>query len=399
MIFRTRALGRVVLTSMIALTLTACPGGGGSTGGGGTPTPTPTPTPIPGLNAVTTADLGKGWNLGNSLDALNNSGPYPWTTSQETYWGNPVVNQQLFNAVAAAGFKSVRVPVSWFQYVDSSGNIEPFWLARVKQVVDMARSAGLYVIINQHHHNGELNPTAANQAAADARLKNLWTQVANYFKSYDNHLLFAGTNEITLNNSFAPPSAENCTTQESFNQTFVDAVRATGGNNTSRTLIAQGYTADINYTLDDCGETAPTDSTPNRLMMEFHYYSPYNFVLNTSSSLWQWGSIATDPTVTDNSVNEAGIDAAFQKAKTNFADKGIPVIIGEFGAILRSDVDPSEKYRNYWDQYVAGSANRHGFAPFYWDNGSPDNHQMGLFNRNDGSQYYPTTVNLIITAS
>src|SRR5439155_26680133 len=113
---------------LIALSLWGCPGGGGSGGGGtggGTPTPapTPTPTPTPSLQAVTTADLGTGWNLGNSLDALNNSASYPWTTSQETYWGNPAVNQQLFNAVAAAGCKSVRILVSRFQYVDSSGNI------------------------------------------------------------------------------------------------------------------------------------------------------------------------------------------------------------------------------------------------------------------------------------
>ena len=90
---------------------------------------------------------------------------------------------------------------------------------------------------------------------------------------------------------------------------------------------------------------------------------------------------------------------SFQKAKTNFADKGIPVIIGEFGAILRSDVDLPQKYRNYWDQYVAGSAKRHGFAPFYWDNGLPANHEMGVFNRNDGSLYYATTVSQIINAS
>ena len=396
---RSRAFGRAVLTSMLALTLTACPGNSGGTGGGSaspTPAPTPTPTPTPAMAAVTIADLGTGWNLGNSLDAVNDVGQ-PFSTSQETYWGNPAVNQQLFNAVAAAGFKSVRIPVTWYQYADSNGNIALFWLARVKQVVDMARNAGLYVIINTHHENWQ-NPTFSNQAAADARLKSFWTQIANAFKDYDNHLLFAGTNEVTVDNSFAAPAQENCQVQAGFNQAFVDAVRATGGNNASRTLIAQGYTSSINFSVDICGTPVPTDNIPGRLMMEFHYYDPYDFALNTSSNIWQWGSIATDPTATEPAFNEAYVDAEMQKAKTAYSDKGTPVIIGEFGAILRSDIDPTQKYRNYWDQYVAGSAKRHGFAPFYWDNGLLANHELGVFDRSNNSEGYPTTINLIVTA-
>ena len=397
MMFGVRVDRRAMLAAAVALSLGACGGGGGDSGGGvPVPTPPPPPPPPPAMAPVTTADLGNGWNLGNALDSLNNSGPYPWTTSQETYWGNPAVNQQIFNGIAAAGFKSVRIPVSWFQYEDSSGNIEPFWLARVKQVVDMARAAGLYVIINQHHHNGELLPTAANQTAADAKLKSLWTQVATYFRNYDNHLLFAGTNEITVN--FTTPTQENCTVQSGFNQIFVDAVRATGGNNASRMLIAQGYAADIENTINVCGAPVPKDTASGRLMMEFHYYAPYDFTLNDQSNIWQWGSIATDPNATETWANEPYVDAEFQKVKTTYADKGIPVIIGEFGAILRSDVDPNQTYRNYWDQYVAGSAKRHGLAPFYWDNGYPDNHQMGLFNRSTGDRYYSTTITGIITA-
>src|SRR4051794_10504170 len=104
---------RLMVSSLVALSLVACGGGGGGGGGGGpVPTPTPTPTPTPSLAAVTTADLGVGWNLGNSLDAVNTSG-IPHTSSQETFWGNPAVNQQIFDGIAAAGFKSVRIPVTW----------------------------------------------------------------------------------------------------------------------------------------------------------------------------------------------------------------------------------------------------------------------------------------------
>jgi endoglucanase len=133
-------------------------------------------------------------------------------------------------------------------------------------------------------------------------------------------------------------------------------------------------------------------------MMEFHYYDPYDFALNTSSSIWQWGSIATDPNAEEPAFNEAYVDAQMQKLKTTYSDKGIPIIIGEFGAILRSDVDPTQKYRNYWDQYVGGSAKRHGFAPFYWDNGFLVNHELGVFDRSTATQGYPTTINLIVTA-
>jgi endoglucanase len=351
------------------------------------------------LTPVTTAQLGKGWNLGNSLDALNSTGRYPMTTSQETLWGNPVVTQQIFNGVAAAGFKSVRIPVSWLQYMDRNNNVQPFFLARVKQVVDMARNAGLYVIINQHHHKGELEPTNRNAAKANAKLQALWTQVGNYFKDYDNHLLFAGTNEIMRSGDYGPPTAELCNNQTSFNQTFVNAVRATGGNNATRTLVAQGFNTNIDYTINQCGAKVPTDTTTGRLMMELHYYDPWLFTLNDASGIWQWGAIATDPAATDTWGNEDFVDAQMAKLKTAFTDKGIPVIIGEYGAIFKHEYDAPMKYVNYYDRYITGSAIRHGFATYYWDNGYPDNHQFGLFNRSTGAQYYPTTINGIVTAN
>ena len=268
-------------------------------------------------------------------------------------------------------------------------------MTRVTEVVDYARSAGLYVIINQHHGDWQM-PTAANQAAANATFKKLWTQVANNFKNYDNHLLLAGTNEIHVD--YNAPTAEYCTVQTGFNQVFVDAVRATGGNNASRTLVVQGYNTDAENTINVCGAKVPTDTTAGRLMMEFHYYGPWNFAGNDQSTIWQWGAIATDPSATETWANEPYVDALFDKVKATYTDKGIPVIIGEYGAISKTEYDPAMKYRNYWDQYITGSAKRHGFAPFYWDNGYPDNHQFGLFNRSTGAQYYPATISAIITA-
>jgi len=358
---------RVLFSGLVALGLTACGGGSGTPAPtpvptptpSPAPTPTPTPTPASTLAAVTTAELGRGWNIGNTLESLNDFGK-PHTTSQETVYGNPAVNQALLNAVAAAGFKSVRIPVEWAQYMDASGNVAPFWLARVKEVVDMARSAGLYVIINQHKSDW-YNPTAAQQAAGNAAYTNLWTQIANQFKDYDNHLLFAGTNEIHVD--YGVPSAENCTVEAGFNQAFVDAVRATGGNNASRTLVFQGYNTDITNTIDACGAPVPTDTVSGRLMMEFHYYDSYNFTLNDQSAIWQWGSIATDPAATEAWDNEAHVDAQFDRAKAAYADKGIPVIIGEYCAISRTEYDPSLKFRDYWTQYVTKSRSSMALLP------------------------------------
>ncbi|MBW8734192.1 MAG: glycoside hydrolase family 5 protein [Asticcacaulis sp.] len=376
----------MALSVILALSVAACGGGGGSSTAA--PAPPPPPPPPATLAAVTTVQLGRGWNLGNTLESLNNYG-IPHTTSQETVYGNPVVNQQLMNAVAAAGFKSIRIPVEWVDYVDASGNVAPFWLARVKEVVDMARNAGLYVIINQHRSDW-YTPIAANQTAGDAAYKKLWTQIANNFKDYDNHLLFAGTNEIHFD--YGVPSSENCTVQESFNQAFVDAVRATGGNNASRTLVFQGYNTNIDNTIAACGAPVPTDTTTGRLMMEFHYYDGYSFTLDDKSAIWQWGSIATDPSAKESWDGEAHVDAQFDKAKAAYADKGIPVIIGEYCAMSKTEYDPSLKYRDYWTKYVTSSAIKHGFAPYYWDTGSFPNHTCGLFNRTTGADFNPSTI-------
>ena len=303
MIFGVRAWGRVMLTAAMALSLSGC-GGDGSGSSAPTPTPTPIPTPTPtpaALPSLGTPDqvvqaMAPGINFGNTLESLDTWETAPFSVSKETVWGNPAANQVIFNAYAAAGFKSVRIPVTWTQYVDTNGNIAPFWLARVKQVVDYARAAGLYVIINIHNDSWVI-PDNAHQADANAKMKSYWKQIATYFADYDNHLLFAGTNEVAMPGVYSTPTAENCTVQSGFNQAFVDAVRATGGNNASRTLVIQHYATNIDWGLDVCKEsTLPTEAVANRLMVEIHYYTPFDFVDGSAqwATHWQWGALATD---------------------------------------------------------------------------------------------------------
>jgi len=143
----------------------------------------------------------------------------------------------------------------------------------------------------------------------------------------------------------------------------------------------------------------PTDSVAGKLMMEVHYYDPFNFTLNTSSSIWQWGAIATSPANTETWANETYTDAQFQKMKTVFVDKGVPVILGEYSASLRTEYDTAGTYRTYWDKYITGSAYRHGIVPMYWDSGYLDNHQSGLFNRGAATQGFPVTIGDIVNAA
>ena len=394
MIVGARACRQVMLIAAVALSLSGC-GGDGSSGGSQpptvtpTPTPPPTPTPTPAaLPSLGTPDqvlqaMGPGINLGNTLESLDTWETAPFSVSKETVWGNPAATQAIFDAYAKAGFKSVRIPVSWGQYSDAQGNIAPFWLERVKQVVDYALKAGLITIINIHHDSFVI-PDNAHKADADAKMTKYWTQIAKYFESYDNRLLFAGTNEVHMPDVYSAPTAENCTVQASFNQAFVDAVRATGGNNGSRTLIIQHYATNIDWGLDLChSATLPTDSITNRLMVEIHFYSPFDFVDGSAqwATHWQWGALATDtdPSTLNPCCQESYVRDQFERMKTAYISKGVPVIMGEYGAAMKSTGPGNgiKTYVNYWDGYVTYAAVQHGVVPIYWDIGE-------LIDRNTG---------------
>jgi endoglucanase len=172
-------------------------------------------------------------------------------------------------------------------------------------------------------------------------------------------------------------------------------VRATGGRNAYRYLAVQGFNTNIDHTVNFA--TIPKDTTPNRLLMEVHFYDPFNFTLAEANTITQWGAHATDPSRTEAWANEAFIDAQFQKMKTNFIDKGVGVILGEYGAISRTDVPGHEAFRLYWVQYVSNSARSHKLVPVWWDAGVPqNNHSMGLFNRTTGQVVYPNLRNAIL---
>ncbi len=344
-----------------------------------------------GLREFTSLQLAQqmspGWNLGNALEAIGG----------ETAWRNPPATQALMDAVKAAGFKSVRIPVAWAQYADAADNIDPAWMARVAEVVGYARKAGLYVLINVHWDGGWLQPLYAKQAGANARLKKFWTQIAHRFRDHDEHLLFAGTNEVMVEGDYGRPKPEYVAVQNGFNQVFVDAVRATGGNNARRHLAVQTFNTNIDWGYDYF--VLPRDTVPGRLMVEVHYYDPYSFTGDADSRVWQWGAIARDPAVTDAAGGEAHVEAQFQKMKSRFVDAGVAVLMGEYAAMSKTEYDPAGTYRTHWARVVTESAVRHGIVPMWWDNGYAGNHEMGLFNRATGAPYVPALINTIVNSA
>ncbi|KQB43726.1 Endoglucanase [Flavobacterium daejeonense] len=318
-----------------------------------------------------------GLNLGNTFEAV----------CDESAWGGGKTSQKLIDSIKAAGFNTIRIPAAWFCHSDTiTSTIDPQWMARLQEVVDYCMKDKLYVILNMHWDKGWLENriNEKHQLIVNQRLKRYWTQIANHFKDYDEHLLFAGANEPNA------ATSQQIAVLMSYYQTFVDAVRETGGNNTSRTLIIQGPETNIEKTLEFVN-TMPKDIIANRLMMEVHFYSPYQFCLMEKDTEWgkvfyYWGKDFHSKTDTERNASwgeEDAIDKLFHDMKIKFIDKGIPVILGEFGAYRRKIDNPVNQELNYksvehFNSYVVKMAITNGLIPYYWD--TPNN----LFNRNSG---------------
>jgi len=339
-----------------------------------------------------------GWNVGNSLDAVNQvNGFY---VPGETNWGNPAITQTLIDSVKAAGFNAIRLPVAWSKFSDSTTfTIDTNWLHRVQQVVDYAIGRDMYVMLNEHWDGGWAdNRVYADSAYANKRLRAIWKQVGKRFRDYGSKLMFAGTNEVRKDNYYGTPTTEALAVQMGYNQLFVKAIRATGGRNAYRYLVVQAYNTNIDNGVNFL--KMPIDPTSKRLLMEVHFYDPYEFTISTDAAhaaMTQWGASgasAKKATWGD----ESNVDAQFGKMKTAFGDKGVPVVIGEYGCILKNTSD-NPAFRVAWDKYVTATAVKLGLVPFYWDNGSTASGGggMGLFDRATGKQAFPDIVKAIVS--
>lgn len=303
-----------------------------------------------GLTALeATRLMGNGINLGNTLEACDNNVGIKTNTplSYETHWGQPKTTQAMIDGMKAAGFDTIRIPVAWMtnatHLYEGDYTIDADYMDRVEEVVRYARKAGMYVIINDHWDGGWYgmfgSESAETRALAMEAYKGMWQQIAERFRDYSDYLIFESANE-ELGGRFDENSPLYCsdsvvtylTDDERYaltneiNQTFVDVVRATGGNNATRFLLIAGYSTDINQTCDDRFQM-PKDTVDSKLMVSVHYYDPWSYCGASSAvSATKWGKVS----------DYEYLDQQLEKM-TKFTEAGYGVVIGEYGALPCSD--------------------------------------------------------------
>ena len=320
-----------------------------------------------------TRDVVMGWNLGNALES----------SGGETNWGNPKTTQAMIKAVADAGFNAIRIPVRWTEQLSDAQNmvVKDTWLARVKEIVDWALAENMYVIINTHHEAWlDRNPFYSKQQENNQKLHALWTCIATYFRDYGEKLIFAGTNETTVD--WSAPNTEQQTVQNSYNQTFVDAVRDTGGKNYYRNLVVQTFACSPYFGLN--GFTIPTDKVEERLSVEYHYYDPYEYC--GSCTYYYWGEAYKDKGRILTSSTESTITNLLDRITNSWTKKGLGVVMGEYGVsnhYTSDDMQTQQENMQYYLKCVTGEARKHGFAAFVWDNNAFNNgpENFGIFKR------------------
>ncbi len=326
------------------------------------------------------ADMKIGWSLGNTLDATGGIG-----VSSEWAWGNPKTTQEMIDAILAKGFNVIRIPVTWQGHFGSAPEykIHDVWISRVQEVVDYAYNKGAYVILNIHHEDWHF-PSEENKEAASAQLAALWTQIANHFMDYDEHLIFEGLNEPRKKGTaveWTGGDKEGRDVVNHFAQVFVDTVRATGGNNTLRHLMITGYAASSERKALEA-IVLPDD---DKLIVSVHAYTPYNFALNTAGTA-TW----------DINKDNRDIDTVMSTIQDLFLSKGIPVIIGEFGAMNKEN----EAERVEWVTYYLTKAKEIGVPCVWWDNNvtTGDGEKFGLLDRRNLTFPYPNLVEAMMSA-
>ena len=300
--------------------------------------------------------MGTGWNLGNTLDAHDSSWAGRSVSQFETGWGQPVTQPQLFEMFATAGFGAIRLPVTWNLHMDKDNKVDEAWMSRVEEIVNYILDAGLYCVLNVHHDTGTDGWLRADEKVygnTKDRYIALWRQIAERFNSYGPKLLFESFNEMldSQNRWNEPASADSYLYINKYNQDFVNTVRATGGNNSYRNLVVNDYCASSMSTAFDALDV-PDDSVKDHIIFEFHSYSPYNFAMNESTGAIKTWTDACEKEVRDQINGIAAIARA----------KGVPAIIGEYGATSKRDEGEIAKQATC---YVK-TCKENDMACFYW---------------------------------
>ena len=345
--------------------------------------------------------MAPGWNLGNTMEAGNSANNFTNNggLGAETAWQDTKTTQAVIDYVRQQGFRSIRIPCAWVMgHLSDATNytIDAEWMNRVQEIVDYSLQAGLYVVINQHWDGGWLENNiskTADMTKNKAILTRIWQQIAERFRDYDERLLFAGLNEPNADDQ------QQTNNLLEYEQTFIDVVRATGGNNAQRVLIVQGPGTDIDKT-NSYMKTVPTDPAADRLMVEVHYYAPWQWWGMEKDESWgkvfyYWGAQNHVSGSQHNATwgEESFVEEQLQKMKTQFVDKGIPVYIGEFGANWRTITGSGESQAKhdasiqYHYKTVVEKAILKGMVPVIWDTNYRGRPSMTIINRKDLSIY------------
>ena len=362
-------------------------------------------------SVVMAQNMAIGWNLGNTLDATKD---YEQNTGidTETYWGMPATTESMITAVKNAGFKTIRIPVSWHNHITETTNytIDSEWMTRVKQIVDWAYNKNKCVIINIHHDNLSigfaLSDNAEIQAQSKTYIEKIWTQIATTFSTYDNRLVFEVLNEPRdIDGKFAEQksyinNSEWWSNQKtvmdiitSYEQVGINAIRSVAGNE-NRFIMVPGYAASGSDSSMLALYTMPTDTATDKLLLSTHAYSPYAFAMYDSNQ-------SEDDTVFDN-TDKASLDSIFSYLKSNYTDKGIGVVMGEASATDKNNLSD----RVAWATYYFTKAKEAGIPVVLWDNmvtaNTPNSTDIGerhgYYNRNENSWYFPTMIEAMMKA-
>ena len=318
------------------------------------------------------AEMGVGWNLGNSFDV---------ESKDKTYWGNPITSKAMIDEVKAMGFSTLRIPITWGpnQVEMSPYTIDPDYLTEIKRVVDFGFQNKMHVIIDVHHDNSWIKPMASETQESTDRLSSLWTQVANFFQDYNDSLIFEILNEPRIEGITEEWSGGNSEGRgyiNDFHKAAVDAIRATGENNEKRHIMITTWAAStVPIAMEEL--TIPNDD--EKIIISLHSYFPWQFAGEAAVT---WGSES------DKSALIAELDKIKQKW---IIERDRPVILGEWGTI---EANPLQSRINYADFYVKEAAAR-GLLTIVWDDGG----NFRLLNRNDLSWDFADIATAIVAAS
>lgn len=338
------------------------------------------------------SQMNVGWNLGNTFDAWGAPNPI----NNETYWGNPKTTKEMIDAIRAQGFNTIRIPVTWSENVGTAPEykIDDAWLERVAEVVDYAYNEGMFVIIDTHHEpDFWLKPQREGLDVMKGELAAIWAQLSDRFEDYDYRLLFEGMNEPRVKGSaqeWSGGTDEGRAAVNELNRVFVDTVRAAGGKNATRCLIICPYGNSVTY--DSITQLEVPDD--KYVMVSVHLYTPYVFCYEPEGSVNEWdGTLKKD------------IENVADMVNTNFIEKGIPVIVTEFGAVNKTGAgrDGSQNTQQIlsWLADYMEVMNGYGIKCIWWDNGIYDGQgeKFAIFDRSSCTWYAPEIADALIEYS